>query len=172
MPNFLYSQEIYLTDDSLRRNVALARDDNQIDPRQLEEALEMAQLTDFVGELPDGLETTVGERGARLSGGQRQRIGIARALYNNPEVLVMDEATSSLDGATERDIADAVDQLAGNKTLIIIAHRLSTVRHCDKIVVMDKGKVVDHGTFDDLVARNSDFQNMVELSSVSSSKPI
>ena len=165
-------QEIYLTDDSCVGDVALARDDNQIDPRQLERALEMAQLTDFVRELPDGLETTVGERGARLSGGQRQRIGIARALYNNPEVLVMDEATSSLDGATERDIADAVDQLAGNKTLIIIAHRLSTVRHCDKIVVMDKGKVVDHGTFDDLVARNSDFQNMVELSSVSLSKPI
>ena len=165
-------QEIYLTDDSLRRNVALARDDHQIDPRRLAEALEMAQLTDFVGGLPEGPETTLGERGARISGGQRQRIGIARAIYNDPEVLVMDEATSSLDGATEREIAAAVDQLAGDKTLIIIAHRLSTVRHCNSIVMMDQGKVVDHGTFDDLAARNLNFQHMIKLASVSSGEPI
>ena len=132
----------------------------------------MAQLTDFVRGLPEGTETKLGERGARLSGGQQQRIGIARAIYNDPEVLVMDEATSSLDGATEREIAAAVDQLAGNKTLIIIAHRLSTVRHCDKIVIMDQGKVVDHGTFDDLATRNSDFQNMIELAAVSPSEAI
>ena len=161
-------QEVYLTDDSLRRNVALARDDHQIDPRRLAEALEMSQLTDFVRGLPAGSETTLGERGARLSGGQRQRIGIARAIYNDPEVLVMDEATSSLDSATEREISAAVNNLAGDKTLIIIAHRLSTVRHCDKIVIMDKGKVVDHGTFEDLAERNPLFQNMIELASVSS----
>ena len=132
----------------------------------------MSQLTGFVSSLPAGSETTLGERGARLSGGQRQRIGIARAIYNDPEVLVMDEATSSLDSATEKEIAAAVDKLAGDKTLIIIAHRLSTVRHCDNIVIMDKGKVVDHGTFEDLAERNSIFQNMIELASVSSGDPI
>ena len=165
-------QDVYLLDDSLCRNVALARDDNQIDSRRLMEAIEMSQLTDFVRELPAGTKTTLGERGARLSGGQRQRIGIARAIYNDPEVLVMDEATSSLDGATEREISSAVDKLSGEKTLIIIAHRLSTVRHCDKIVMMEKGEVIDHGTFDDLAARNSNFQKMIELASVSPGQQI
>ncbi len=160
-------QEIYLTDDSLRRNIALGLPDTDIDDDKINEALKLAQLGELVRDLPEGLETVVGERGTRLSGGQRQRIGIARALYNDPEILVMDEATSALDGETEREISAAIDGLSGQKTIIIIAHRLSTVRHCDSIVLMDKGRIVDTGTFADLVAQNVDFSRMVELSELS-----
>ena len=156
-------QDIYVTDDTLRRNVALGKKDDEIDPARIDHALALAQLTAFVGDLPLGLDTVVGERGARLSGGQRQRIGIARALYHDPEVLVMDEATSALDGETEKEITTAIDQLSGEKTLIIIAHRLSTVRHCDLIVLLDGGRVVDQGSFAELAQRNPEFRHLVEL---------
>ena len=156
-------QEVYLIDDTLRRNIALGRADDEINDDDIERALTLAQLNDVVNELPDGLDTIVGERGTRLSGGQRQRIGIARALYHDPEILVMDEATSSLDSETEMEIASAIDKLSGDKTLIIIAHRLSTVRHCDLIVLLDAGRIVDSGGFDDLASRNADFSRMVEL---------
>jgi ABC-type multidrug transport system fused ATPase/permease subunit len=139
-------QTIYLTDDTLRRNIAFGLAADQIDDLALNKAIEAAQLLDFVATLPEGLNTVVGERGVRLSGGQRQRIGIARALYHDPAVLVLDEATSSLDIATERDVMQAVNALQGDKTILIVAHRLSTVEHCDTIVRLERGEVVQVGT--------------------------
>ncbi len=156
-------QDIYVTDDTLRRNIALGKNDDEIDPAGLDRAINLAQLRAFVDDLPLGLDTVVGERGARLSGGQRQRIGIARALYHDPEVLVMDEATSALDGETEKEITAAIDQLSGDKTLIIIAHRLSTVRHCDRIVLLEAGRIVDSGGFYEMADRNPEFRRMVEM---------
>ena len=138
-------QSIFLTDDTLRRNVAFGLPNDQIDESAVWRAIRAAQLEQFVSELPQGLDTVVGERGIRLSGGQRQRIGIARALYHDPTVLVLDEATSSLDTATERDVMDAVRILKGDKTLIIVAHRLSTVEHCDFIFRLEHGQLVDEG---------------------------
>lgn len=138
-------QSIYLTDDTLRRNVAFGLPNGQIDETAVWCAIRAAQLEQFVNDLPLGLDTVVGERGIRLSGGQRQRIGIARALYHDPSVLVLDEATSSLDSATERGVMDAVRALKGGKTFIIVAHRLSTVEHCDHLFRLDRGIVVEKG---------------------------
>lgn len=134
-------QSIYLTDDTLRRNVAFGLPDGEIDNAAVERAIRAAQLREFVAGLRDGLETLVGERGMRLSGGQRQRIGIARALYHDPAVLVLDEATSALDTATERGVMQAVNALHGSKTLLIVAHRLSTVANCDRLYRLDQGRV-------------------------------
>lgn len=139
-------QSVFLTDDSLRRNVAFGLPDEQIDEDAVWRALRAAQMESFVKALPDGLETTVGERGINISGGQRQRIGIARALYHDPAVLVLDEATSSLDVQTEAKIMEAVQSLHGEKTIIIIAHRLSTVEQCDQIYRLENGKVVEVGS--------------------------
>jgi ATP-binding cassette, subfamily B, bacterial PglK len=135
-------QSIFLSDDSIRGNVAFGIESDQIDDDAVWEALEQAQLKNFVKALPDQLETEVGERGVRLSGGQRQRIGIARALYHNPEILFMDEATSALDHETEKEIMKAIDGLKGEKTLIIIAHRLSTIENCDIVFKINNGKLV------------------------------
>jgi ATP-binding cassette subfamily C protein len=157
-------QTIYLIDDTLRRNVALGFEDDEIDEGQIENAIHLSRLEDMVRDLPQGLDTNVGEQGVRLSGGQRQRVGIARALYRDPEVLVFDEATSSLDSETEHEINTAIERLSGKKTLIIIAHRLSTVRQCRHLAFLDKGRVSDMGTFDELTGRNDTFRNMVELS--------
>lgn len=134
-------QSIYLTDDTLRRNVAFALPNEQIDDAAVQRAIQAAQLDDFVASQPDGLETLVGERGIRLSGGQRQRIGIARALYHDPAVLVLDEATSSLDTATERGVMQAVAALQGSKTILIVAHRLLTVEHCDRLYRLEQGRM-------------------------------
>lgn len=134
-------QFIYLSDDSIRRNVAFGIEEDQISDEEVWRALKQAQLMDFVKELPEQLDTSVGERGVRLSGGQRQRIGIARALYHNPEILFMDEATSALDNETERGIMKAIDGLKGEKTLIIIAHRLSTIENCDIVFKISNGKI-------------------------------
>jgi ABC-type multidrug transport system fused ATPase/permease subunit len=147
-------QLIYLTDDSLRRNVAFGLSEEEIDDDAVQLALRAAQLEDFVKSLPDGVQTVVGERGVRLSGGQRQRIGIARALYHDPEVLVLDEATSALDSATEEGLMTAVNMLIGKKTLIIVAHRLSTVAQCDRLYRLEHGRIVNEGSFD-LIMRNS-----------------
>jgi ABC-type multidrug transport system fused ATPase/permease subunit len=132
-------QSIYLLDDTLRKNIAFGIEDNLIDENAIQLSIVSAQLSEFIDSLDDGLETMVGERGVRLSGGQKQRIGIARALYNNPPLIVLDEATSSLDNETERDFNKAVVELKGKKTLIIVAHRLSTIENCDKIFKLDNG---------------------------------
>jgi ABC-type multidrug transport system fused ATPase/permease subunit len=139
-------QSIYLTDDTLRRNVAFGLSAAQIDEAAIWRALRAAQLEQFVNSLPQGLDTIVGERGVRLSGGQRQRIGIARALYHDPSVLVLDEATSSLDTVTEQGVMEAVRALQGEKTLIIVAHRLSTVAHCDCLYRFESGQIVQQGS--------------------------
>jgi ABC-type multidrug transport system fused ATPase/permease subunit len=147
-------QTIFLMDDSLRRNIAIGIADAEIDEEAIVEALKSAQLEDFVASLPEGLDTLVGERGVRLSGGQRQRIGIARALYHRPSVLVLDEATSSLDTETEHGVMQAVQALQGDKTVIIVAHRLSTVEYCDRLYRLDAGRIVDEGTFDEVMNRS------------------
>ncbi len=134
-------QTIYMTDDTIRKNVALGVPDEEIDEAALWRALENAQLADFVRGLKDGLDTVIGERGVRISGGQRQRIGIARALYRDPEILFFDEATSSLDNDTENAVMDAINTLGSNKTMIIVAHRLTTIEKCNKIFRVIDGAV-------------------------------
>ena len=140
-------QSIFLTDDTLRRNIAFGVPDNQIDDVAVQRAIHMAQLEEFVSGLPEGMQTVVGERGVRLSGGQRQRIGIARALYNDPQVLVLDEATSALDTKTEEGVMDAVNALVGEKTIVIIAHRLTTVSRCERLYRLEHGRIVEDGTY-------------------------
>ena len=135
-------QSIYLIDESIRDNIAFGIDADKIDEKRIWEVLEEAQLKEFVEELPNGLDTTIGDRGVRLSGGQRQRIGIARALYHDPEILVFDEATSALDNETEAAVMDAVNSFHGKKTMIIIAHRLNTIEKCDIIYKVEEGKLV------------------------------
>lgn len=134
-------QTIYLSDDTIRNNVAFGVEDKEIDEQAVIYALQQAQLYDFVDSLPEGLDTYVGDRGVRLSGGQRQRIGIARALYHNPEVLVLDEATSALDSDTETAVMEAIERLQGHKTILIIAHRLTTIKNADVIYEVGNGKV-------------------------------
>jgi ABC-type multidrug transport system fused ATPase/permease subunit len=154
-------QSIYLVDDSVRANIAFGVPPGQIDDAAVERAARLAALHDFVtNELPEGYATVVGERGVRLSGGQRQRIGIARALYHEPDLLVFDEATSALDNITERVVMEAVNSMQGARTIILIAHRLSTVRNCDVIHLMEHGSVAASGTYDELVARNETFRRM------------
>jgi len=135
-------QSIYMIDDTIKRNIAFAYDDDEIDETRVWKAIKEAQLEEFINSLPEGIETVIGECGARVSGGQRQRIGIARALYNDPEVLVLDEATSALDNDTEAAVMDAIDSLNGTKTMIIIAHRLSTIENCDRVYRIESGKAI------------------------------
>lgn len=136
-------QSIYLVDESIRDNIAFGIDADQIDDDRIWEVLEEAQLRSFVEELPEGLDTTIGDRGVRISGGQRQRLGIARALYHNPEILVFDEATSALDGDTEKAVMDAVNSFHGRKTMVIIAHRLNTIAKCDVIYKVEGEKITE-----------------------------
>jgi ATP-binding cassette subfamily C protein len=153
-------QAIVLLDDTLRRNVALGIHDRDIDEARVAAALRVAQLAPSMAALPDGLDTVLGERGVRLSGGERQRVGIARALYHDPDVLVLDEATAALDTATEAAVADALRALRGEKTVLLIAHRLSTVRPCDRIAVISEGRLADCGTYDELLARSAMFRRL------------
>ncbi|MFN3667225.1 MAG: ABC transporter ATP-binding protein, partial [Sediminibacterium sp.] len=144
-------QTIYLTDDSLLKNIAFGVDDENIDLAAVNRAIDAAQLNEFISSLPDGMQTKVGERGVRLSGGQRQRIGIARALYHDPEFLVLDEATSSLDNSTESAVMEAVNLLRGQKTLLIVAHRLSTLKHCDRLYQLSKGIIIKQGSVENMI---------------------
>jgi ABC-type multidrug transport system fused ATPase/permease subunit len=154
-------QSIYLIDDTVARNIAFGLPAEEIDQAAIERAAKLAALHDFVTtELPDGYNTIVGERGVRLSGGQRQRIGIARALYNEPSLLILDEATSALDNITERVVMEAVDTMRHEMTIVMIAHRLSTVRQCDVIHIMERGTIVASGTYDELLDGNELFRKM------------
>ena len=155
-------QQIFLADDTVAANIAFGIDSKNINQEAVEYAAKIANLHEFViNELPVKYKTTIGERGVRLSGGQRQRIGIARALYFNPQVLILDEATSALDNLTEKAVMDAVNNLGKHKTIILIAHRLSTVKKCDKIFLLEKGELKNEGTFDELININENFRKSV-----------
>ena len=156
-------QQIFLTDDTVAANIAFGVPEAKRDQAKVERAAKIASLHDFVmSELPDGYSTWVGERGVRLSGGQRQRIGIARALYHDPDILILDEATSALDNITERAVMDAVSNLGHAKTIIMIAHRLTTVQQCDTIFLLENGRVSASGRYDELVEKNTVFRSMAK----------
>jgi len=160
-------QHIFLVDESVAANIAFGIDPKEVDMQSVERAAKIANLHEFVcNELPKGYATIVGERGVRLSGGQRQRIGIARAFYNNPKVLVLDEATSALDNLTEQLVMEAINNLSHEVTIIIIAHRLSTVRNCDNIILLEGGKVSATGTFDELINKNQRFRVLSEVDQI------
>jgi len=166
-------QETFLINDTIRKNIALgAGAERPIDEERLSRAIVAASLDEVVAHSPAGIDTVVGERGSRLSGGQRQRIGIARALYFDPDVLIFDESTSALDATTESAIAQAIQALRKDKTLIIIAHRLSTVKRCDRLFFMQRGRIVDSGSFAELATRSSDFTAMVREMELTSTTPL
>jgi ABC-type multidrug transport system fused ATPase/permease subunit len=145
-------QQIYLTDSTIATNIAFGQNSEKIDQKALERASKIANLHDFViNELPKKYQTTVGERGVRLSGGQIQRIAIARALYNNPRLLILDEATNALDNQTEKAVIDAIDNIKKEVTIIMIAHRLNTLKRCDKIYKIEKNSLVSCGAYEQLI---------------------
>lgn len=157
-------QDIFLTDSSITENIAFGTPKGEIDQSRIIRAAHISRLDRFIREeLPDGYDTIVGERGVRLSGGQRQRIGIARALYHDADLIIFDEATSALDNVTEAEVIAAIDDLPGDKTIVMIAHRLSTVRRCDRIIVLDQGRIVGFDNWATLIADNSTFQNFAKL---------
>ena len=154
-------QDIYLSDETISENIAFGIRDEDINYKAIEKAAKIANLHHFIiNELPNGYKTIVGERGIKLSGGQRQRIGIARALYHNPKILILDEATSSLDNITEKAVMEAVNNLSKEITLILIAHRLSTVKNCDVIYYLEKGKLVAKGNYEELKTKVPAFKMM------------
>jgi ABC-type multidrug transport system fused ATPase/permease subunit len=154
-------QHIYLADDTIAANIAFGLNVDEINQEAVEKSAKIANLFEFVvNELPNKFKTKVGERGVRLSGGQRQRIGIARALYHNPQVLILDEATSALDNETEKAVMEAVNNLSKDITIILIAHRLNTVKNCDIVFKIEKGQLVSQGTFDQLIDNNKDFDSV------------
>ena len=156
-------QDIMIIDGTISENVVLGYQTAGADEKYIWDALESAQLEEFVRSLPDGLSTLVGERGAKLSGGQRQRLGIARALFTKPKLLVLDEATSSLDGQTESEITASIKKLKGEVTVLLIAHRLSTVREADLVVYMEKGSILATGSFEHVRSAIPDFDHQAEL---------
>jgi len=141
--------------------------DENIDKEQLVRATEIAQVSEFADKFPQGLDTPVGDSGCKLSGGQRQRVALARALYRNPSILVLDEATSALDAASEHEVQKALDAAMENRTVLVIAHRLSTVSRADKIILLDNGKVSEQGTHEELIDKNGDYAELVRLQSFS-----
>lgn len=155
-------QSIYLLDDTIRANVAFGVPDNKIDEKRLWFALRSARMEEFIHSLPKGLDTIAGERGVRLSGGQRQRLGIARALYPDPEVLIMDEATAALDNKTEIEVMLAIQNLKRDRTLVMIAHRLSTVEDCDRLYFLRAGKIENNGTYEELKRSSRSFLDMAD----------
>jgi ABC-type multidrug transport system fused ATPase/permease subunit len=156
-------QDVVISNGTIRENVALGFNSKYVNEELVWDAIKAAQLDDYVNSLPEGLGTQVGERGTRMSGGQRQRLGIARALFTRPKLLVLDEATSALDGETELAISQAIQRLRGNVTVIMIAHRLSTVRNADSIIYIDKGKVIFIGTFDEVRVNVPNFDRQAKL---------
>lgn len=165
------SQTVFLTDDTLRRNIAFGVDDPDIDEEAVQRAVHLAQLDPMVASLPDGLDTIVGERGVRISGGQRQRVAIARTLYHRPPVLIFDEGTSALDTTTEADLIDALQSLRGECTILLVAHRLTTVRRCDRIVLIEEGRITGVAPYDELVRTSDSFRRMSGDDVVAASPP-
>ena len=148
-------QNIYLSDDTIAANIAFGVESKNINQIDIERASKIANLHDFIiNELPDKYNTTIGERGIRLSGGQRQRIGIARAVYLNPKILILDEGTSALDNETEKKVMEGINKLSKTITIILIAHRLDTVKNCDKIYKFETGKLIAQGKFDEIIGHN------------------
>ena len=156
-------QDVVIANGSIRENIALGYPSEAATDELVMSALKIACLDGFVSELPNGIDTQVGERGAKMSGGQRQRLGIARAMFTKPHLLVLDEATSSLDGETEAIISAAIHALRGSTTVVMIAHRLSTVRHADIVVYMSKGKIIATGTFEKVRKMVPDFDRQARL---------
>ena len=155
-------QSIFLADTTLAENIAFGVSPENIDLERVQRAARQAQIADFIESSPEGYQAYVGERGVRLSGGQCQRIGIARALYKEASVLVFDEATSALDNATEQSVMAAIGELNSDLTILLIAHRLTTVRHCDLIVELEHGRVVAHGTYEQLLEESPSFRRMAQ----------
>ena len=162
----LVSQSIFLADSTIKQNVAFGIPLENIDDNKINLALEKAQMKDFVSKLPNGINTIIGERGVQLSGGQRQRVGIARSLYSDSKLIIFDEATSSLDGLTEEAVIESINNIQNTKTVVIVAHRLTSVKNCHKIYFIDEGKILDSGTFNELLNRNELFRKMAKLSKV------
>ncbi|MEL6753020.1 MAG: ATP-binding cassette domain-containing protein, partial [Pseudomonadota bacterium] len=154
----LVPQDVVLFNDTIRANVAYAKPDAS--DEEIEDAMQRAQLLDFVKSLPEGLETRVGERGLKLSGGEKQRVGIARVILADPAILVLDEATSALDSATEAAVQDALDEASRGRTTLMVAHRLSTVQNADEIIVLEKGEIIERGTHGDLMRLNGAYADM------------
>ena len=153
-----------MSDSTIKENIAFGVDKNKINQTNIEKAAKLARLHDFViNELPEKYNTSIGERGVRLSGGQRQRIEIARALYNNPQVLILDEATSALDNITEKFIMESINNLKQKMTIILIAHRLTTVKNCDKIFLLQNGKLKAEDTYKNLLIQNENFKTMASI---------
>ena len=156
-------QDVAMSSGTIKENITLGFPDSSEDEALINDALRLAQLSDFIESLPQGLDTQVGERGTKLSGGQRQRLGIARAMFTKPKLLVLDEATSALDGQTESDISSSILELKGNTTVVMIAHRLSTVRFADAVVYIDEGKIMAQGTFEQVRAQVPNFEKQAQL---------
>jgi ATP-binding cassette, subfamily B, bacterial PglK len=160
-------QDVVIFNTTIKANVAIGFDESEIDQTRLIDSLRVAQLWDFVQQLPNKEDALVGDRGTKLSGGQRQRLGIARALYTNPSFLILDEATSALDGATETSVTESLHSLKGKVTLVVIAHRLSTVRAADKLIYLDSGKIISSGTFEEVRNKVPDFDRQANLMGLS-----
>jgi ABC-type multidrug transport system fused ATPase/permease subunit len=156
-------QQIFLSDNSISSNIAFGIDPKKINLKQIESVAKIANLHDFIKRLPERYNTIIGERGVRLSGGERQRIGIARALYHNPKLIIFDEATSALDNITEKKVLNEIDNLKDKVTIIMVAHRLSTVKNCDLIFILEDGKIISKGTYKELISKSEKFKKMIEL---------
>jgi ABC-type multidrug transport system fused ATPase/permease subunit len=156
-------QDVIITSGTFRENVALGYPVKIASDASVSEAIQVAQLSEFISTFPTGVDTQVGERGAKISGGQRQRLGIARAMFTKPKLLVLDEATSALDGETEANISDAISSLKGSVTVVMIAHRLSTVRHADLVVYLEEGRILAQGSFEEVRSKVPGFDRQAQL---------